>query len=62
MIGFDCAFTNYKGSSPVVCPLSSILAGRLLHVLAAASGTQQECAAPQYSCQVLSVELTKTER
>jgi hypothetical protein len=25
-------------------------------------GTEQECAAPQYSCQVLRVELTKTER
>jgi hypothetical protein len=26
-----------------------------------AIGTEQECAAPQYSCQVLRVELTKTE-
>jgi hypothetical protein len=39
MMGADRTFTNYKGPLPVVCLLSSIVAGRLLHQLAAVSGT-----------------------
>src|SRR5215469_12592795 len=40
MMGSDCTSTNYKRSFPVVCLLSSIVAGRLLHQLVSASGTQ----------------------
>jgi hypothetical protein len=45
----------------MVCPLCSIRTGRLLHVLASASGTRRAFAAPQRNCLLSGVVRTRSE-